>query len=65
MKMPWTKAIEALTVKMQNSFDKMSLVILEQDRITHEKAMAQLNLVKKSEQIKYNRSLQSGHKLIR
>ena len=55
MNMPWTNSIQILEVKMQKTFDLFSGVILEGDKKTHEKIMAQLNLLKKSEQIKYNR----------
>lgn len=55
MKMPWTKAIEAVEKKMQNTIDRISHVITTMDQATHEKSMAQLNIIKKSQQIKYNR----------
>lgn len=57
MKMPWTKSIETISTKMQNTFDRISKVILEQDKLTHEKSMDQLSIFKRSEQIKYNRLL--------
>jgi len=55
MKTPWTKAIDKLELKVQRTLDKLSKIIIEQDGLTHEKAMSQLNIVKRSEQIKYNR----------
>lgn len=53
--MPWTKAIQAIEQKMQRTFDKVSLVIMEQDKFTYEKALDQLNIFKRSQQIKHNR----------
>ena len=55
MKMPWTKSIDALRLKMQKTFDRISEVIISGDKQTYEKYIMQLNIFKKSEQIKYNR----------
>lgn len=53
--MPWTKGRDQLSAKMQNTFDKMSEVILDGQKATQESIMKALNIVKKSEQIKHNR----------
>ena len=55
MRMPWTKAIDLLSVKMQKTFDKMSRVLIEGDKLAYIKIMEQVNIFKRSEQIKYNR----------
>ena len=55
MKMPWTKSIEILSIKMQKTFDKMSKVIIDEDKKLYVKLMGQVSLLKNSEQMKYNR----------
>ena len=53
--MPWTKSIQELSAKMQNTFDRISKVIIEHAKKTHELSMEQLAIFRRSEQIKYNR----------
>jgi hypothetical protein len=55
LKMPWSKAIEEMSTKMQNTTDRISKVILDHAKKTHDKSMDQLSIFKRSEQIKYNR----------
>lgn len=55
MKMPWTKALDEMSTKMQNTTDRISKVILEHAKKAHGLSMDQLALFKRSEQIKYNR----------
>ena len=55
MLMPWTKAIDLLSIKMQKTFNKISGVIIDEDKKSYVKLMAQVNILKKSDQIKYNR----------
>jgi len=55
MKMPWTGAIDQLSAKMQKTFDKISVLIIDEDKKAHNKLMGQVNLIGKSDQIRYNR----------
>jgi len=56
MKMPWTKAIESLEKKVQTTFDKYGRSHQESMKALHLKIMEQIQIVKRSEQIKHNRT---------